>query len=293
MMRAFIVLAVVAVLADVTVAQQMTPPAGAGKQPHFHPLIPDSLPPGMTSAVRLMQGGCAAGYLQHVQIISEEPITVSVASEGRFTEPMASPTLLAMLIGPVYRLRITGIPGYEDRAVYPTIELVDRLYPPAGAEKKFPIPIELTADDLRLAAQGHFITRVVYLEDPEKALPGLSDPAHPSWFDAGPGAHPLVEAQGLGRPMAIVRLGGRIPDERNGPDMVFLNGCPPLKIYFAADAMPSSMPDAAVPIPTEQPSDAEPMAPEVNASPTEEAPPASEAPQLERIPPVTDDGVQT
>ncbi|HEX3869796.1 MAG TPA: hypothetical protein VHV77_05140 [Pirellulales bacterium] len=238
-------LVALSLMAATTIAQQMPRLPGVGKQPNFHPLIPGELPPGMTSSVRLLRGGCVCGYFQPVQITSDATLAVSVASEGTFTSPTPSPALLGLLVGPVYRLRVTNIPGYEERAVYPTIEMVDRLYPPAGAEKRFPVPIELTTEDLLLAVQGHFITRVVYLEDPHKALPTQGDAQHPSWFDAGPGAHPLVEAQELGRPMAIVRLGGRVPDIRNGPDTAFLNGCPALKVYFGPQAIEPSEPTIA------------------------------------------------
>jgi hypothetical protein len=191
-----------------------------------------ALQPGAIAFGRLRKGGPVAGYVQPVQITSELPgAKIAFAEHGAFGAAEETPAMAGMLIGPVYRLRVTEIPGYEAREVFPTVEVIDRMYPPQGAERRFPIPIELTAEDLRLAMEGHFITRVVYVEDPQKALPGMSDPEHPTWFDAGPGANPLIEAESLGRPVAIVRLGGRLPDERMGPDMQFLHGCPPVVHY--------------------------------------------------------------
>jgi hypothetical protein len=222
-------------------------PNAATRQPGYHPLIPASLPLGATSSVRLLRGGCISGYFQPVQFTGEEGLGISVATLGAFADPLPTETRFGLLIGPVYRFRITNIPGYEGREVFPTVELVDRLYPPAGGEMRFPVPIELTSEDLRLALEGHFITRVVYLEDPNRALPTAADPKHPSWFDAGPGVHPLVEVERVGRPIAILRMGGRLPDDRNGPDLAFLNGCPPLKIFHpgqlpAVEAVPTPVP---------------------------------------------------
>jgi hypothetical protein len=214
--------------AAVPVAAQSPLSQATAKQ---HLLLPDGLPPGSAGQARLVRGGPLAGWFQPVQFLGPDGLGVSVAIDGSFSEPLPSPLTVGLLVGPVYRFRVTDIPGSEGREVFPTVELVDRLYPPAGAEARFPIPLELTAEDLRLALAGHFVTRVVYLEDPNRAVPAASDPNHPGWYDAGPGANPLVEADRLGRPVAIVRLGGRLPVDRLGPDQHFLAGCPPLKIF--------------------------------------------------------------
>ena len=76
-----------------------------------------------------------------------------------------------MQIGPVYRLQVTDIPNNEGLEIFPTVEVIDRLYPPPGLALRFPIPIELTQDELELAARGAFVTRVIYVEDPHQALP--------------------------------------------------------------------------------------------------------------------------
>jgi hypothetical protein len=164
-------------------------------------------------------------------------VKIAMAESGTFAEPEAATTpKVGLLIGSVYRMRMTGIPFQEDVEVFPTIELIDRVYPPRGKELQFPIPIEITEEDLRLAAAGKFVTRVVYLEDPLSAQASVdSIPGEQKKFDAAPGQDPLVEADALGRPVAIVRLGGRVP-ARNGPmDPQFLFGCPPFQ-RFEADA---------------------------------------------------------
>jgi len=91
--------------------------------------------------------------------------------------------------------------------------------------------IELTREDLQFALDGKFVTRVIYLEDPRAALPLQQDPRGEQWFEVGPGRDPLAEADLLGRPVAILRMGARLPDNNTGPDMQFLYGCPPLVRY--------------------------------------------------------------
>jgi hypothetical protein len=166
------------------------------------------------------------GFFQPVEIKAPEGVLVSLAADGQFDEPQQAPICVAMLLGQVYRIRVMGMPMAPGREVFPTIEVVDRLYTPVGQEVRFPIPIELTEEDLRLALQGKFVTRVIYLEDPQLALPVASSPEHQNWFETPPGRDPLAMADELGRPVAILRLGARLPDGIGGPDARFLFGCP-------------------------------------------------------------------
>lgn len=185
-------------------------------------------PPGAIGSWQLLRGGPLPGYFQPVEIRAPKGALVSLAVEGDFGPPIATPFRVGMLIAPVYRLRVTNIPLHEGEEVFPTIEVIDRLYPPAGQAPRFPIPIELSQEDLELALAGHFVMRVVYLEDANHALPAGPPCVEQNWFDAGPGANPVEVADRLGRPMAILRMGGRVPDKQSGaPDCQFLRGCPP------------------------------------------------------------------
>jgi hypothetical protein len=133
-----------------------------------------------------------------------------------------------MLIGQVYRLRVTQVQAYEGLEVYPTIEVINRLYPPEGKRWRFPIPVELTRKELIFALNGKFVTRVIYLEDPERALPLRELPGgFQRYFEVARDEDPLQVADLLGRPMAILRMGSRTPNA-SGPDARFLFGCPPL-----------------------------------------------------------------
>jgi hypothetical protein len=135
-----------------------------------------------------------------------------------------------MLVGQVYRLHVTEVPNRPGEELFPTVEIINRIYPPVGEEFRFPIPIEFTQQDLELALDGKFVTRVVYLEDPERALAvAKSAESEQSFFEVRPSDDPLEVADRLGRPVAILRLGGRLP-EATGPDEKFLFGSPPLLV---------------------------------------------------------------
>ena len=126
--------------------------------------------------------------------------------------------LAGAAIGPVYRFSVTDIPNNPDVEIFPTVEVIDRLYPPPGLALRYPIPIELTQEELEMAAGGAFVTRVIYVEDPHQALPvNQHRDGEQPWFEAAPGDDPLVAADRLGRPVAILRIGGRVPNAAGEP----------------------------------------------------------------------------
>jgi hypothetical protein len=203
----------------------------AAQQPGVHYWHHGIMPPGAIGAMQLSRGGPLPGHFQPVEIRAPQGVRISLARENSFDEPPAGPRKAGMLIGCVYRLRVTGIPRAEGLEVYPTVEVINRLYAPLGQQHRFAIPVELTEEDLNLALQGKFVTRVIYLEDPRKALPIREDPQTQNYFETAPGQDPLAVADGLGRPMAILRLGGRLPANGQELDEAFFYGSPPFVEY--------------------------------------------------------------
>jgi hypothetical protein len=203
----------------------------SGQEPPMHYRHSGQAPPGSIGSVQLQRGGPLPYYFQPIEIRAPQGAKVAIASQGQFGPPLAAPLNVGFLIAPVYRLKLSSIPGHEGQELFPTIEVIDRLYPPRGQERRFPIPIELNADDIELALDGKFVTRVVYLEDPTMALPVAEGRLDQHWFDAGPGVNAVEEADRWGRPLAIVRIGGRVPDEQRGPDVHFIGGTAPFTIF--------------------------------------------------------------
>jgi len=200
--------------------------------PNVHLEHAGLMPPGAIGSQRLLRGGPLPGYFQPVEIKVPPGAMISTANQGGFGDPEPTTVKVGLTIGAVYRLRITEIPNREGIEVFPTVEVIDRLYPPLGKEAHFPIPVEITEEELALAIEGKFVTRVIYLEDPDAALP-VREGQHQEYFEARPGDNPLDLADMLGRPMAILRMGGRVPDAE-GPDAAFLYGSPVLFKFNAA-----------------------------------------------------------
>ena len=198
------------------------------------PMHRADLPPGVVGQGQLRRGGPLAGYFQPVRIVPPKGARVGLLTAGRFDRPEPGSRLVGMLIGPVYRLKVTGIPNHEGEEVYPTIELVNRLYPPPGLATKYPVPIHLSQEELEMALEGRFVTRVIYLENPDLALPVRESSDTQRVFDVAMHQDPLQAADQLGRPMVIVRIGSRIPDrDRSGK---FLYQSPPFQPLAAPKA---------------------------------------------------------
>jgi hypothetical protein len=185
--------------------------AAAQERP-VHWLNAGAMPPGAIGSLRLERGGPLSGYFQPVRVRAPQGARIALAMERGYSATKSHEALVGMQVGPVYRLQISDIPNIENVEIYPTIEIIDRLYPPPALALRYPIPIELTQDELELAAGGAFVTRVIYVEDPQQTLPIARKASEElPWIEAPIGEDPLVTADRNGRPVAILRMGSRVP----------------------------------------------------------------------------------
>ena len=149
-------------------------------------------------------------------------------SEARF--PWLA-NAFALQPGRVYRFQLTDIPFNPDRALYPTLELIGRLNPPAGREWEFPIEIDLPQADLELALQGNLVTRVVFLENSENARPTDADRSTADLTVEVPNNYdPVAVAASKGRVLAILRVGSRAPVDLPNAENSFYFGLPPFAL---------------------------------------------------------------
>lgn len=183
--------------------------------------------PGVVGAGRLVRGGPVLGFFQPVEVAGPEKLEVALAQAGQFLQPLPAPVKVGMLVGSVYRLRVTNIPLRPGEELYPTIEVLDRLYSPRGREHRFPIPIVLEQEDLWRALDGGMVTRVIYLEDSQAASPTADLPGEQRVTDVVATDNALQVADQLGRPMAILRIGSRVPADLQGDLSGFLYNSPP------------------------------------------------------------------
>ncbi|MEM1068503.1 MAG: hypothetical protein AAGG48_05120 [Planctomycetota bacterium] len=203
-----------------------------------HRPLTGTMPPGALGQARLAGRGPVAGYFQPIQIDGPGDVQFALSQSGTFVDP--KPSMVAgLLIGAVYRFRITQIPLAVGAELYPTVEVIDRTYPPRGLAWKYPISIQLDQEDLDSALAGQMVTRVIYLEDPQTATPMVQTPKTRRPLELSADQDPLEVADRLGRPVAIVRIGSVTPP--NAPLLMpsFLFGDPP---WTAGQPMPTNQP---------------------------------------------------
>jgi len=125
--------------------------------------------------------------------------------------PIPEQSLAVLHVGSLYRFKISEMPEHPGVELYPTIELIDKLHPPCGRENEFPVPVAFTPEEIAEAVKGRLVTKVIYVERPDHAVPARGNARERAYL-AEPNENVLELAHRDGRPVAIVRLGGRTPD---------------------------------------------------------------------------------
>jgi hypothetical protein len=182
--------------------------------------------PGTAARMVIAAGRANATWYQPTRIILDGGGDVTVF-HSRPASPykQASPAQFGTLVGQMYRMKLENMPGLPGVEVYPTVEVLDRLHPPRGQKHNFPVEIHIDRDDVDLALSGNLVTKVVYLEQPNLAAPfELDEATRTRSLDKMDNA--LTEADRFGRPMAIIRIGGRVPSAHSEPQTFWGSGAP-------------------------------------------------------------------
>ena len=188
--------------------------------------LDEMTPPGVAGNWSVILGRSSPDYFQPVRILLPGDATVTLfdRSSGRPVD-IAAPAQVGLIVGHTYRIRVSGMAEFPGIELYPTVEVLDRLHPPVGKQQEFPVPIELTNDEINLALEGNLITKVIYLERPQSSVPSRLVGPLPTQTVGSP-VNLFAEANQRGRPMLILRLGGRLPDAFGNDPAFFGTGGP-------------------------------------------------------------------
>lgn len=169
--------------------------------------------PGNIAFTSLLANPQWVGRVQPVKLLLPEKTIVSTWQGSWVDCEYADPTV-ATSIGPVYQVRIKGEFRTRTFDLFPTLEMVSCLNPPAELQLRFPVLVAISEDDIEQALAGRLVTKVIYVENPETALPyrQLCN-GHQAFFDVTDLEDPIKTASRLGRPIAILRLGTRQPSD--------------------------------------------------------------------------------
>lgn len=188
------------------------------------PFVPmnQQTPPGVYGHY-MTAGRSTRPALQPVQLVTPGAAQVTVYGVSQPAGlTLTTEDTFAVEVGTVYRLKVEGIETLPGVAIYPTIELVDRLHPPEGRAAEFPIQIEITADEIEAALTDRLVTKVIYVR-PRHALQTTIRGSQLPTVEIHNSENVVEAAIQQGRPIAVVRIGGRTP---TGPtdDDFFVGG---------------------------------------------------------------------
>jgi hypothetical protein len=125
------------------------------------------------------------------------------------SEPFICPATHDFAQGHIFRLKLSNIPQHPGKELYPTLEIA----PTAARTQAFlahsSIPIEFTDNDFDQVFSGNFITKVVYLPNPEYQGLAMSGVGTLVNTQLQPGVDPIVEASKRGSILAVIRIGNK------------------------------------------------------------------------------------
>ena len=173
--------------------------------------------------------GLSGGGTSQIAFLGEDGIQISwdVGGAGMFdSSPLVTPGRQDFSQGAIYRLRLSNIPGRAAVELFPTLEVA----PGHAADRRLPGPRAdsgaVHEEDFDQVTSGNFVTKVIYLPDPEFQELALAGVETLVSTRLDPGVDPIAEADRRGSILAIVRMGnkdfrsqrrGRATLDRYGP----------------------------------------------------------------------------
>jgi hypothetical protein len=154
----------------------------------------------------------AVAASSQIYFVGPEGLTVQwdVTEHGRFdSEQLVAPARYNFPQGALYRLKLANIPGRPGVELFPSLEVGPVMPRTEAFLAHNAIPVEFTDEDFDQVMTGNFVTKVIYLPDPEFQEMALAGVGTLVSTRLDPGVDPIVEADRRGAIMAIVRLGNK------------------------------------------------------------------------------------
>ncbi len=143
-----------------------------------------------------------------------------VSGQGLFdAQPLVVPGRQNFPQGAIYRLKLTNLPGRPGVELYPTLEVGPATPRTDAYLSHAPIPVQITEEDFAQVLSGNYVTKVIYLPDPEFQELALArvDTLVSTRLD--PGVDPIEEADRRGSILAILRVGNKDLELPGDPSM--------------------------------------------------------------------------
>ncbi len=171
-------------------------------------------PPMMGGMPGMMPGMMAGRAAPTVQILFSKPegmqVRWDVTAQGAFDSvPLVVPGRYNFPQAAIYRVKQTNIAGREGVELYPTLEIGPTTPRTEAYLAHNAIPVQFTDEDFDQVLSGNFVTKVIYLPDPEFQEMALAGVETLVSTRLDPGVDPITEADRRGAILAVIRLGNK------------------------------------------------------------------------------------
>jgi uncharacterized repeat protein (TIGR01451 family) len=170
-----------------------------------------SLPPGFP-ALEPGMGAPVVAPLVAAKFVVPKDVRVTAYPGSPIGRMFDASNVMGLRPGYAYRFELSNLPYHPGVSLYPEVEVRGTLVPRAGMKyMDYPLPITLSQTDIEKILKGVVITKVLYLEDPDKALPAEVGRDSPVEMPDATDDAAVKAALANGRLMAIVRVGNLKP----------------------------------------------------------------------------------
>jgi hypothetical protein len=166
-------------------------------------VLPPTLPPAMIPVT-----------LPSIQVLFARPEGMQIRYDvsgftGFDSTPLIVPARQNFPQNGIFRMKLTNIPGREGTELYPTIEIGPTTPRSEAFLAHNAIPVQFTEEDFDQVLAGNFVTKVIYLPDPEFQELALAGVETLVSTRLEPGVDPITEADRRGSILAVIRLGNK------------------------------------------------------------------------------------
>jgi uncharacterized repeat protein (TIGR01451 family) len=153
--------------------------------------------------------------LLFLRFIGPAGMKVTFYPGTRMARSFDAPAVAGVRAGYLIRAQLDHFVDHPDLVLFPSIEVRGALWlGPKLNPADYPAPVVLSPADIESIRAGDVVTKAIYLENPERAAPVATTPDAPIELNFPPGVDLLEQARRAGRPVAVVRFGGRaVPPE--------------------------------------------------------------------------------
>lgn len=170
------------------------------------------VPPAGAFAMEPGTGAPVPAPLVAAKFVVPKDVRVTAYPGSGMSRIFDAPNVIGLRPGYSYRFELSNLPYHPGVSLYPEVEVRGTLVPRPGMKyMDYPLPITLSQLDIDRVLKGVVITKVLYLEDPEKALPAEVGRDAPVETPDASDEVAIKTAIANGRLMAIVRVGNRRP----------------------------------------------------------------------------------